>query len=90
MLKGLGKLFWFTSAKKMNRKKDKNLIIHQTLAYGSLADIRRLFKLYSKTEVKKVFLKGKRGIYDPRVLALLKIMFCIKKLDARKYVKKIY
>ena len=74
MLKGLGKLFWFTSAKKMNRKKDNNLIIHQTLAYGSLADIRRLFKLYSKTEVKKVFLKGKRGIYDPRVLALLKII----------------
>jgi len=90
MLNGLGKLFWFTSAKKLSGKKDKNLIIHQTLAYGSLADIRQLFKLYPKAEVKEVFLKGKRGLYDPRVLELLKIMFGIKKLDARKYVKKIY
>lgn len=90
MLKELHKLFWFTSANKLNSKKDKNLIIHQTLACGSLADIRQLFKMYSKDEVKKFFLKGKRGMYDPRVLALLKIMFGIKKLDARKYVKKVY
>ena len=90
MLAGLHKLFWSTSAKKLDKREDKKLIIHQTLAYGSLADIRRLNQIYSKAEVKKVFLNGKRGMYDPRVLALLKVMYGIKKLDSKKYVKKIY
>jgi len=90
MLKGLSKLFWFTEPRKLDKKRNSELIIHQTLAYGSLGDIRRLLKLYSKSEVKKVFLSGKKGIYDPRVLALLKIMFGIKKINSKKYVKKIY
>lgn len=90
MRNGLAKLFWFTDFQRLDKKKAKELIIHQTLALGSLDDIRELFKLYSKAEVKRVFLKGKKGMYDPRVVALLKIMFGIKKLNMKKYVKEIY
>ena len=77
------------SPSKIDPKKDKNLLIHQTLAYGSMADIKKLFKIYSKTKIKKVFLEGKRGIYDSRAVAWLKLVFEIKHLDQNKYVKKI-
>lgn len=90
MIGKLGKLFWFTSTKKLDKKRDKAGIIHHTLANGSLEDIKELFGIYSKAEVKKVFFKGKRGTYDPRVLALLRVIFGIKKINQNKYVKRIY
>ncbi len=86
----LNKLFWSQDPKKLDKTKDKHLIIHQVLAYGSMQDIKYLFKIYSRETVKKVFLKGKKGLYDPKVAALIKCLLSIRKLDYSKYVKKIY
>lgn len=84
------KLFWFLDAKKLDKNKDRNLIIHQVLAFGSLRDIRKLFKVYPKAVIKDEFLKNRKGIYDPKTLAWLKIILGVKRIDERKYVKKIY
>lgn len=84
------KLFWFLSPQKFNPKQDKDLLIHQTLSYGSLSDVKKLFKLYSKKEIKKTFIKGKKGAYDPRAVAWLKIILGIKHLNKNNYVKKIH
>ena len=91
MLNYFKKLLWFVDIKKIDQEKDKDLIIHQTLSLGSLMDIKKLLKLYSKRRVRNIFLKGRssRGSYDPRVLELLKIMLGVKKIKATKYVKKI-
>ena len=83
-------LFWFSDTKKLDVKKDKNFIIHQVLAYGSMKDLHGLFAIYGKKTVKKEFLKGKSGMYDPRVVALLKVVFNIHELDFSRYVKDIY
>ncbi|MBI5254197.1 hypothetical protein HY932_00200 [Candidatus Falkowbacteria bacterium] len=85
----LKKLIWFANPRKINVRRDKNLIIHQTLSMGSLGDIKKLFSLYSKKEIRESFLRGRRGLYDPKVLELVKFMLGIKKIDKNKYVKKI-
>ncbi len=85
----LNKLFWFSDVKSLDKEKDKYFIVHQVLCFGSLEDIQYLFKLYPKSVIKKCFLKPKKGIYDPRVVALIKEMLNIKYLDFRKYVKNV-
>ena len=85
----LNKLFWFTKPSRLSLSKDKETIIHQTLSQGSLEDIRFLFHQYSAPIIKKVFLKGKKGLYDPRVIALLKLMLKVKRLNKNKYLKHV-
>lgn len=86
----LNKLFWFTKPSHLNLAKDREIIIHQTLSQGSLEDIRFLFRKYSMRVIKKIFLKGKKGLYDPRVLALLQIMLRIKRINKNRYLKHVH
>ena len=86
----INKLFWFSDAKKLNKRRDKVFIIHHTLANGSLEDIHNLFALYPKNEVRRIFLHGQAGLYDERTLALLKKLFDIKRLNERKFIKHVY
>lgn len=83
------KLFWFTDPTKLDLTKDKHLVIHHTLAYGSLKDIKKLFQFYPKATVRKVFLQPKKGLYDPRTLAVVKLILGVKRLNDNAYVKKI-
>lgn len=85
----LNKLFWFTDAKKLDVKHDKHLIVHHVLSYGSVEDIQCLFRLYPKSVIKKIFIKPKKGIYDPRALAFVKELLGIRKLDFSKYIKNV-
>jgi len=89
-IKRYAPLLWFIDYKKLDPEKDKNLIIHQVLSYGTMDDIRELFKIYGIKTVKKEFKKPKSGLYQPNILAFCKYILKIKKLDEKKYLKNIY
>ncbi|MBU4369578.1 hypothetical protein KKG58_02330 [Patescibacteria group bacterium] len=87
----LKNLFWFTNFKNLDLEENKNLIVHQTLALGDWGQTEYLFKLYSKPEIKKEFIKLRKGLYEPKILGLSKLFLGIKKLSNEKqYIKNIY
>jgi len=88
--KSFAPLFWFLDCKELDLKKDKHLIIHQVLSYGTMDDLRELFKLYSFKTVQKEFKKPKAGLYQPNVLAFCQYILKVKKLNKQKYLKNIY
>lgn len=88
----LKKLFWSIDAKKLDINKNKSYIIHQALAFGSLDDIKSLFKIYSLKEIRQTFLKQPKPFYSPQGLNFLqKYILQIKgSLPKEKYVKNIF
>lgn len=92
LLKGLKKLFWSVDFKKLDVAKNKSYIIHQTLAFGSLDDIRFLFKIYPLKEIRQTFLKQPKPFYSPQGLNFLKkyILQIKDNLPKEKYVKNIF
>jgi hypothetical protein len=94
-LKKLKHLFWFADLNKLDFKKNRNLVVHQVLAYGTMDDIRLLFGIYPKSEIKKEFLDPKKGkgLYNPAIFELCKLLVGIEEtdyLDRKKYIKKVY
>jgi len=83
-------LFWFLNAGKLDVSQDKNLIIHQVLSHGSMDDVRRLFQMYGQTTIRREFKKPKPGLYYPSILNFVQYLLGVKKLDKKKYLKKIY
>ena len=83
-------LFWYLDSTKLDLNKDRNLIVHQVLAYGTLEDMRRLIKLYGKEIVRKEFKKPKAGLYQPSILNFVQHVLGVAKIDQRKYLKKVY
>ena len=83
-------LFWFLDAGKLDFKKDRNLIVHQVLAYGSLDDLRKLFKIYGKRAVRREFIKHKPGLYQPNILAFVQHILGVKRLAKKNYLKNVY
>jgi len=51
----LQSILWSSNIKKLNVEKDKTYIIHQTLAYGDIQDIKWLFATYPRTTVEHIF-----------------------------------
>jgi len=86
----LGKLFWFSNAKKIDLQTNSNLVVHQILANGDLKDIKRLFSLYPKTVIKKEFLRAKKGMYHPAVLHFCADLLGVKIINPKKYIKNVY
>lgn len=82
-------VLWSKSVKELDLKKDKVYIIHQVLSYGSLKQIKWLFKVYPSEEIRRVFLKYPKKIYTPPVFYFVKdfILVISKKLLKEKYVK---
>lgn len=81
-------LLWSVDIKNLDLEKDKVYIIHQILNYGDLEDWKKLFKLYSKETIKKVFINHPYRNYRPaRFNFVKKFLLKIKKpLDPKKYV----
>ena len=84
------RLFWFLNAGNLDIKKDRHLIIHQVFSYGSMADVRQLFKMYGKEVIKREFKKPAPGLYYPSVLNFARYLLGIKKINKKKYLKNIY
>ncbi len=83
-------LFWSYDFNKLDPNKDKHLIIHQVLALGSINNLKKLFKIYSKPEIKKEFLKPQPGLYSPPVLKFCQFLLDADKLDDKNNLKNIY
>ncbi len=76
--KSLQSVLWSYDISKIDVKKDKNLIIQQVLNYGTMKEIKWLFKTYSATEIKHVLKNPSRGSWDSRVLNYWSKIFRIK------------
>ena len=94
MVKGLetiGRLFWFlkNKAENLDINKDRNMIIHQALALGSMDDVRKVFEVYGEDTTKKEFQKPIKGLYHPAVLELFQYILKTK-VDKSQYIKDIH
>lgn len=86
-------ILWSCNVKKLDLERDKAYIIHQVLMYGDLKDISLLFKIYSKKEIKEVFIKKPMKIYSPQIFNFIKkIVLNIKDktITPEKYVTTLY
>jgi len=85
-------ILWSTNIKSLDLEKDKNYIIHQILSYGSLQQIKWLFKIYGKEKIKKVFVRNPVPIYTKPIFYFIKnfiLNLKDKELDKKKYIKNI-
>ncbi|MEW6104443.1 MAG: hypothetical protein AB1630_11635 [bacterium] len=83
-------ILWSKNIKKLDLEKDRVYIIHQVLSYGSLKQIKWLFRVYKKGEIKDVFLKYPKKVYIPCVFNFVKnfiLELSRKKLHDEKYIK---
>lgn len=53
--KKLQSTLWSMNTAKLDKKKDKYYIIHQIFAYGSMEEIRWVFKNYKKDNLVQIF-----------------------------------
>lgn len=85
-------LFWSADVKSLDLRKDKDIIVHRILSYGSLRDLKWLFRHYPKSTVKGVFLSRPKKYYTMAALNFVdKYLLCTgKKLNKKKYVKVVY
>ncbi|HCU70888.1 MAG TPA: hypothetical protein DIC35_04025 [Candidatus Moranbacteria bacterium] len=90
-LNKLGKLFWFLKNRNegFDLDKDKNMIIHQTLALGSMDDVRRILHIYGRDVVAEEFQKPAKGLYHPAILEFFEYFFKTK-VDKSQYIKDIH
>ena len=61
--KRLQAILWSTDVKKLDLEQDKEYIIPQLLIYGTLEEIRWLFRVYSKASVTRCFLEHPMKLY---------------------------
>jgi len=89
-LKTIGRLFWFLKnrAENLDMKKDRNMIIHQALALGSIDDVRKVFEVYGEDTTRKEFQKPVKGLYQPAVLELFQYLLKTN-VDKSQYIKDI-
>lgn len=85
-------LFWSADVRSLDLRKDKDIIVHRILSYGSLRDLKWLFGHYSKNEVRDIFLSRPKKYYTPAALNFVDkhLLSTGKKLDKKKYVKAVY
>ncbi|MDA1337277.1 MAG: hypothetical protein O3C23_00705 [bacterium] len=83
-------LLWSKPIEKLDLTKDKVYIIHQILAFGSFEDIKVLFRLYSKKEIRTVFTHYPKQIYKAAMFSFVKNFILGLKdtiLNSQRYVQ---
>lgn len=86
-------ILWSTKVDNLDLQEDKNYIIHQILAYGSLEQIKWLFKNYPKEEIIDNFVNSPRKNYTPAAFNFIKnFILDLEKqeLNPEYYVKTIF
>lgn len=86
-------ILWSVNVKNLDLRKDKVYIIHQVLMYGTLRQIKWLFRVYGKETIRKVFLKDPQRIYNPPAFFFSKNFILGLKnipLSEKKYVTSIF
>lgn len=86
-------ILWSKSINKLDLEKDKHYIVHQILSYGNLKQMKWLFRIYPVCEIKEIFIKYPKKIYQPAVFYFIKnIILGLKKkrLKEEDYVKTLF
>ena len=88
----IDKLFWFLrkGGNVLDFSKDRHLIIHQTLALGSMDDVQKLFQEYGKDVICQEFKTPVRGLYIPSVLHFFEHILGVKIKSSEQYIKNIH
>lgn len=82
-------VLWSKNVAQLDLRRDRVYIIHQILRYGTLPQIKWLFRSYSPYTIKQVFIKKPMKIYSPSSLNFAKnLLLKLKqrKLDEKKYL----
>jgi len=84
-------ILWSKDIENIDRCNDKIYIIHQTLAYGDIDEIKWLFTVYLKDEIKDTFTNHPSRIYTRPVYFFIKdfILNIEKDINEKDYVKNI-
>ena len=85
-------LLWSRKASSLDFEKDKIYIVHQVLSFGSLDQVKKLIKLYSKKEVIRVFNQYPKKNYTPASFNFVKKIILgleTARLSHKNYVKAI-
>jgi hypothetical protein len=64
-------LVWSKNIAGLDPKNDREVIINRVLAYGSLIDLRWLFRAYSKKAISSIFLRKPEKIYSKPSIAFV-------------------
>lgn len=82
-------LLWSRRISSLDLKKDKNYIIHQVLTYGILEQIGWLEKVYTRNEIRKVFVNKPKKQYTNSSFNFVKnyLLGINQKLSKNSYVK---
>ncbi len=89
----LQSFLWSKSVERLDKERDKVYVIHQILSYGDLKELRQLFKIYDQKEIKEIFIKYPKRIYQPSVFYFVKNFILglkNKRLREQDYVKTLF
>lgn len=89
--KTLQPILWSQDIKTLGLKRDRIYIINQVLQFGSVDDLKWLFKTYPKKTIKEVFSKSPLPIYTPSSYNFTKnLLLKVKQnLNEIQYLKNI-
>ena len=76
-------------AQNLDVDRDRHMIIHQTLALGSMDDVRKVFDIYGKDTARREFQKPVKGLYQPAVLEFFQYLLKTN-VDKSQYIKNIH
>lgn len=83
-------ILWSKNVQDLDLEKDKVYIIHQVLSFGSLKQIKWLFKVYGSEKIRRAFLESPKKIYSAAVFNFVKNFILDlrdQNLSAQEYVK---
>ena len=79
-------ILWSKDIENIDSCDDNIYIIHQTLAYGDMDEIKWLFTVYLKDEIKNIFISHPSKIYTRPIYFFIKDFRRSSKLFPLKYV----
>lgn len=86
--KSLQPILWSKKVSLLDKKKDRNYIIHQVMSRGSLKHVRWLMDVYGIKMVRRVFLQHPQRVYSPSALNFSsKFIVEVAKVRPHKYVQ---
>ena len=71
-------LFWSYDIKSLDVERDKEYIITQVLNYGTWEDLKWLFRVYSREDIKKIVKNPGRGLWFKQILNFWTTIFNIR------------
>lgn len=86
-------ILWSVNVNHLDLEKDKGYIIPQVLIYGTLTEIRWLFRTYSKSAVAKYFLTHPMKLYPKEAFLFTKnylLNLADKRLNPDDYVTSFF